>query len=230
MLRLLGLLLLVSGVVSTGLPLLSSALHVRVCTFTTQSFGMWRELNGTLVVTEAFDLQAAGMEGFRYTLRVWLPSQPQAVCFQLPNASQPYPVHTRPTPAVTVNLTDGRLRVYVLRPSDYAALSALLSTVTVDLDRLLDALDRRAVRRVELDVASGPEWEVELEKGSYYGVIVATFREPALPNYTICHYNVWHNKQVCKTVSPTPAQLARGLLVTALGAIALAYDRRRGRG
>ncbi|MGC9096872.1 MAG: hypothetical protein ACP5II_06915 [Infirmifilum sp.] len=242
MIRVVGLLLLVSGLASTLLLAAVAGMGARPCSplpLGGESFLLPNETQqGTrvLLVKIHRQLTVPDMEGFRYFLRLSTPERLEVHC--LPP----------PPPNVTgwvgapklVNITVEEVTLYILRPSDLAVVEAALTSKDAQPTQVLALLERKALKRVKLAEAqeAAPTWGatpwgriltlegwLDVGPGDYSGVLVVSGEAAGgLSNCTARAFPEPPRPYPCKAVAPTPSQYARGLLVALLGLLLLAYD------
>ena len=233
MLRVLGLLLLVSGAVAGILLAAASMTRARTC-----FFHVWfgpntrpADTDDALILYDTRELSMLKLEGVRHVLSVSIPTQLELVCVQaqLSNAS-PYPIIA----PLIVNYTLERVEAYLLHPSDAATISSLISNPNVPFSYVLELAKRKAVASLNMtEVQGAANWSrlegyLEAEAGSYVSLIVMTARPLNNPgNCTARYIHSNATMSLCRVVSPTINQFARSALMIILGILLLSYDLRR---
>lgn len=229
MLRAVGAVLAATGIVVLVTLAAASTLRIQFCAYAGPQHGYSSLSNRTYVSFSLGELQVMAAEGFRYLYRSRLTTNGFLLCYN-PLA---------PNQFVTVNLTLQGGRVYLLKLGDRALVEPMLLSPTLSLDKVLEVLEKRALAKAELsgsrvytDIYRGYivhvyEASLEVEPGAYYAVTVLVGEvEGEVDQNCTRLLGIAPEGSVCKVASPTSAQIARCLLISALGALLLAYDLR----
>ena len=229
MLRVLGLLLLVSGIVTGLLLVVASMSRMALCTPIYSSMENYRpfEENGkTLVfVYSNLGLQLMKLEGIRYTLKFSLPAHVELLC------PQAVPANASQMLQPVVGLGDvEKAELFLLNPADATLISTVISDPSISPSHALALARKRAVISINLTGRWLLDSGLDLEGGSYQGLLVVTIRASGhsvnCTGYvSLARPLVFQAKvTVCRTLSPTANQIARSLLVLTLGFVLLSYD------
>lgn len=228
MLRVVGAVLATTGIVVLTTLAAASTLRAQFCAFagpySIYSFSV--SGNRTCVLVSLVELEVMAAEGFRYFYRPRLTTEDFLHCYD--------PLYNR---LVTINLTLQWGKAYLFKLSDRALIEPMLHSIsTLSLDKVVEVLEKRALAKAELSGSQvytdiygfrvhAYEASLEVEPGVYYaatilaGEVDQNCTHPLLGSTRL-------EGSVCKVVSPTLAQIARCLLISALGILLLVYDLR----